>query len=84
MYALAFELEDALDDRFVYFASFNGPDTWGLARPDTADTVRLVRDTEHDIPDPTPIPGENDRVIPLGWTDSPERDRLRLGYALAA
>jgi dihydroorotase len=84
MYALAFELEDALDDRFVYFASFNGPDTWGLERPDTTDTVRLVRDTEHDIPDPTPIPGENDRVIPLGWTDSPEQDRLRLGYALAA
>jgi len=40
--------------------------------------VRLVADTEHDIPDPLILP-DNDRVIPLGWTEKP--DRLKIGLA---
>lgn len=82
MYALAFKKANSLDQRFVNFACYNGPDSWGLPRPSHNDTVMLVHDTEHDIPEPTPVPELNDVIIPLGWTK--EQDRLRIGLSLVA
>jgi len=80
LYAMAFKRAGALDDRFVRFACYNGPDTWGLPRPLPEDTVKLVADDIHDIPEPTPVPEKNDVVIPLGWTK--EQDRLKVGLRL--
>ena len=80
LYALAFMQRDALDERFVAFMCYNGPDWWGLSRPSADDTIRIVA-TNQDIPDPTPLPEIDDVVIPLGWTESP--DRLKIGYAAA-
>jgi dihydroorotase len=81
LYALAFEKAGALDERFVRFCSLNGPDTWGLPRPAGYDTVTLVRDEKYDIPAPTPVPEENDAVIPWGWTI--QDDRFKIGLRLA-
>lgn len=78
LYAIAFMQKDALDDRFVKFMCYNGPDWWGLPRPAAGNTL-TVWATDKDIPDPTPLPELNDVVIPLGWTEEP--DRLRIGYA---
>ncbi len=80
--AFAFNKAKALDARFVKFACYNGPDSWGLPRPDDNDTVTLVGDTKHDIPEPTPVPEKSDVVIPLGWTRQP--DRLQIGISLGA
>ena len=77
LYALAFMRHDALDERFVNFMSYNGPDWWGLLRPDVNDTITIRTQTEGDIPDPTPLPKRNDVIIPLGWTR--ESDRLKVG-----
>lgn len=84
LYVLAFKRANALDERFVKFACLNGPDWWNLPRPDINDTVHIVRETEHDIPDPTPIlggPHEGDVIIPLGWTE--ENDRLKIGHVFS-
>ncbi len=40
LYAEAFDAADALDDRFEAFASFNGPDFYGLPRNTTQVTLR--------------------------------------------
>lgn len=86
LYFLAFQEKRAINDNFVKFMSYNGPDAWGLPRPADNDTItiRMVKDGEHDIPDPLPLPEMNDVVVPLGWTQEP--DRLKIGYitALAA
>lgn len=79
LYAWAFEQEKALDERFVAFACHNGALWRGLELPENSDRVRLVADTEHDIPDPLILP-DGDRVIPLGWTEEP--DRLKIGLAM--
>ena len=79
LYALAFKQAGALDERFVRFACYNGPDSWGLSRPHIDDKVTLVSDIETDIPEPTIVPELTDVVIPLGWTI--EQDRLRVGLS---
>lgn len=81
LYAVAFMQKNALDERFVKFMCFNGPDWWGLPRPAMTDTVTIKQETEKDIPDPTQLPALNDVVIPLGWSEDP--DKLKLGYAMA-
>lgn len=84
LYALVFKNAGALDERFVKFACLNGPDWWGLPRPNPTDTIRIVRETKLDVPEPTPIhggPDGNDVVIPLGWTT--EDDRLKIGHMLS-
>ncbi len=70
MYATVFDECSALDERFVRFACTNGPDWWGLPRPDANDTIRLINTAENGVPEPTSVPEENDIVIPLGWTKS--------------
>jgi dihydroorotase len=82
VYAFIFEKAKALDDRFVAFACNNGPDMWGLPRPAHNDTVKLVSDFVCDIPEPTPVPEEDDVVIPLGWTRAD--DKLSIGLRLVA
>ena len=78
LYAYAFELEDALDQRFVNFTAYNGANWRGLDFPNIDDRVVLVGDTVNDIPDPLHLP-DGDRVVPLGWTTEP--DRLKIGLA---
>lgn len=80
LYAHAFASVGALDERFVQFACFNGPASWEFALPDQTNRVTLKRDTQQDIPNPTPVPEENDVVIPLGWTM--QDDRLKIGISL--
>lgn len=80
MYAKVFEDMRRLDERFVLFASQNGPRWWGLPEPTHEETVRLVNDPFHSIPDPTPLPYMNDRIVPLGWTED-FKDRMNLEFA---
>ena len=77
MYVSMFAQADALDERLVSFACYNGPDWWGLPRPAAHEKVRLRRALEDDIPDPTDVPEEHDVIIPLGWTT--DEDRLLVG-----
>lgn len=81
LYAVAFMREHALDMRFSKFMSYNGPAWYGLEPPDDDDTITIVAESQHDIPDPTPLPELQDRIIPLGWTTEP--DRLKVGYVTA-
>lgn len=81
LYAVAFEMENALDDRFVDFMCFNGPDQRGLRRPRPHERIRIIAETEHDVPEPLQVPAIDDVVIPLGWTE--DADRMRVGLALA-
>jgi dihydroorotase len=55
-------------ENFVKFACHNGPDAWGLPRPGPGEIVVLGEDSVNDIPVPASIPGENDVVIPFGWS----------------
>jgi dihydroorotase len=80
LYALAFMQRNAMDDRFVNFMCYNGPDWWHLERPSASDTIRIVA-TKDDIPHPLMLPERDDVVIPLGWSEHP--DRLAIGYATA-
>ncbi|HYF10332.1 MAG TPA: hypothetical protein VD967_01870 [Candidatus Paceibacterota bacterium] len=80
MYVHNFLKAKALDERFVNFMCYNGPDSWGLSRPDLDDTVTLVADTENDIPEPTRVPSLNDVIIPLGHAEAGLLDRLRIGF----
>lgn len=84
MYALVFHQENALDERFSKFAAYNGPDWWELARPDADDMILIRSETERDIPDPTKVPEIGDVVIPLGWTEDPDRMRIGLAHAIEA
>lgn len=67
LYATAFDMVDALD-RLEAFASFNGPDFYGLPR--NTDTVELVR---HAIEVPQQLPLGDTNLIPIaagetiGW-----------------
>jgi len=70
MYAQIFYECNALDSRFVRFACTNGPDWWGLDRPDLDDTIEL-RAVANGVPEPTTVPELNEVVIPLGWTADP-------------
>ena len=81
MYVANFALMNALDERLVKFSAYNGPDWWGLPRPEITDTIRVRRELIGDIPAPTVVPAEDDIVIPLGWTE--EDDKLEVGMALA-
>ncbi len=81
LYVIAFMQADALDDRFVRFMCYNGLDYWGLSRPSDDDTISIVEEDIHDLPAPTPVPELNDVVMPLGWSEHP--DRLKVGYAAA-
>lgn len=82
MYALIFKEAHALDARFANFASFNGPDWWGLPRPAADDRISIRVEHEHDIPEPTPVPELREVVIPLGWSEAPDRMRIGLAQAL--
>jgi dihydroorotase len=77
MYISMFAQADALDERLVRFACHNGPDWWDLPRPTDNERLRFRRELTDDIPNPTAVPEENDIIIPLGWTEDP--DRLRIG-----
>lgn len=81
MYAKVAEDMGRLDERFVSFVSQNGPRWWGLPMPTHEETVNLINDPLHSIPEPTPLPYMNDRVVPLGWTPDFE-DRMKLEFAL--
>ncbi len=81
MYTKTFYECNALDERFVRFACTNGPDWWGLPRPNPTDTIRLVSTRGFGIPQPTPVPEENDVVVPLGWAED-FGDCLPLGIKL--
>jgi len=70
MYAQIFYECNALDSRFVRFACTNGPDWWGLDRPEWDDTIEL-RAVANGVPEPTPVPELHEVVIPLGWTSDP-------------
>lgn len=80
LYALAFEQAGALDERFVQFACYNAANWRNLPLPDLSDRVRIIKETDHDIPDPLSVPAINDVIIPLGWTNEP--DRLKVGLLL--
>lgn len=80
LYALAFERAGALDERFVQFTCYNGPDAWELDRPTAKEAIRLVADDAYDIPEPTYVPEAQDVVIPLGW--SMQDDPFELGIRL--
>jgi len=84
IYAHAFEKAGALDDRFVQFACYNGANWRGLELPDLDDRVMLVAETERDIPDPLEVHGTGDVVIPLGWTEEPDRWKIGLALNLSA
>ncbi|HUO50811.1 MAG TPA: hypothetical protein VMU25_04590 [Candidatus Paceibacterota bacterium] len=83
LYALAFLQKGPLVENhrlnFIRFMSWNGPDWWRLERPKLTDMIVIREETEHDIPDPTPVPALNDVIIPLGWSENP--DRLKVGFA---
>lgn len=81
MYARVSEDMGRLDERFVAFACQNGPRWWGLPMPSHNETVRLINDPMHSIPDPTPLTYMNDSIIPLGWTDDFEQ-RMKLEFAI--
>lgn len=82
LYVMAAKQANALNDDFVHFMCYNGADWRGLPRPAADDTIKIVGcSSPLDIPDPVAIPGQNDVVIPFGWTL--EADRLKIGHALA-
>ena len=70
----------ALDERFVRFMCYNGPDWWNLPRPDDDDTItiRVAKAGEVDIPNPTVVPSKNDVISPLGWTENSDRYKIGL------
>ena len=85
MYAKVFYDRKALDHRFVEFTALRGPKRFGLPPPAEDDVITIRADTEHDIPDPTPVPEENDVVAHLGWTEDPKHpDRMKIGLAAKA
>lgn len=77
LYVKIFAEHKCLDTRFVDFACYNGPRSWGLPLPDLSERMVLVQ-SDDDIPEPTPIPGEDDVVIPFGWTNG--HDALHPGF----
>lgn len=79
LYVAKFIACDAMD-KYEHFACLNGPRFWGLPVPADDDTITIRCDTRCDIPEPTPVPEDNDFVIPLGWTT--ESDKLKVGYVL--
>jgi dihydroorotase len=81
MYAKVFEDAKALDERFAQFASLNGPRWWGLKEPTYQETITLLNTGKNSIPEPTPVPDENDIVVPLGWTKD-FNERMALEFAL--
>ncbi len=77
LYAQVFEEMGALENgAFVKFASLNGPRWWSLPTPTWDDTITLRRVSDG-LPDPTLVPSEGDRVIPLGWTTGTDRLKVR-------
>lgn len=80
MYFAAFNKVNALDERFTQFTMLNAAKRLNL-RPTQPDDLVTIVFTNDDIPDPTPIYGSSDYVVPLGWTmnrDAP--DRLKILY----
>lgn len=80
LYARAFAQRGKLDESFVKFMCYNGPDWWGLERPAQDDTIRIVADTVNDIPAPTTLPEMDDIVLPLGWVEQGAMRTLELGF----
>ena len=81
LYVLAAHECNKLSSDFVRFMCYNGAEWRGMELPKSDDTITLVNcPPPEDIPDPAPIPGSDDVVIPLGWTK--EADRLEIGHAL--
>lgn len=77
LYAQMFEEMGMLDWRFENFMSLNGPSWYGLPLP--TDTVTLTRE-EGFAPSPVPVPGTDDVVVPLGWSE--EDDCLKTHWKL--
>lgn len=83
MYAKVFIDKKALDRRYIEFTALRGPKRFGLPPPAEDDVITIRAETEHDIPDPTPVPEKNDTVAHLGWTEDPNHpDRMKIGYAI--
>ena len=80
--AQLFHERGALDDRFVMYHCFNGPDRWGMKRPDLDHRIRFRVATEDDDLRPILVPEADDVVLPLGWSTAP--DRLQLQFACEA
>lgn len=76
IYASVFIRAGCMGLPFLRFMSLNGPDWWGLPRPE--DHITIVAERRRDIPAPTPVPEDHDIIIPLGWTD--RGDPLKIGY----
>ncbi len=72
LYARAFDEAGAFGaggpNSFERFVSTNGPDWWNLPRP--TNTITIVRECQHDVPDPVRVPEIDDTVQPLGWGDN--------------
>lgn len=68
LYATVFDHANALDERFESFMSLNGPTWWGLPLPDEDDTIDIVR-KKGQVPEPVLIPGTDDMVTALGWSE---------------
>jgi dihydroorotase len=77
LYALAFSRVGALDERFERFMSLNGPAWWDLPPPDENDTL-VIKRVEDGTPEPLDVPELNDRIIPLGFSQNP--DRFKPGF----
>lgn len=82
LYTQAFHAAGKLDSAFDDFMSYSFADWMGLPRPEPDDTVLVTCDTAHDIPAPINIEGEDDVVIPLGWTET--GNRLSVGFSVRA
>lgn len=83
MYAKVFLDRNALDHRYIEFTALRGPKRFGLPLPAEDDVITIHADSVNDIPDPTPVPEESDKVAHLGWTEDPMHpDRMKIGYAI--
>ncbi|OGG47593.1 hypothetical protein A2671_00255 [Candidatus Kaiserbacteria bacterium RIFCSPHIGHO2_01_FULL_49_13] len=76
LYAKAFQKAGALDERFEKFMCFNGPKRWKLPPPALDEAITIRFDTQ-DPMIPVRVPEEKDEVLPLGWSNEP--DRLTIG-----
>lgn len=75
LYVQAFEYMNAVDYRFERFASLNAPAWWGLPAPEDGDFITIRRVDFDATPGPTPIVGEEDVVVPMGWSEAADRFR---------
>jgi len=80
IYTRVFADAGALDGRFEQFMSLNGPRWWGLPIPDARDTITIRAVKEGDVPEPLPIIGSDDVIVPMGWPDGDYAARIPVGF----